>query len=109
MRTHLDVAGSSSATFSLGANVMIRQRLGAILILFGTVTASVRAEKIVLVAGGGTGNDGGAAVDAKLDKPFGVAFDKAGNIYIAEMDGNRIRKVDARGIITTIAGTGKPK
>jgi len=66
-----------------------------------------RADKLVLVAGGGTGGDGGPAAQAKLDKPFGLAFDKAGNLYIGEFEGHRIRKVDAKGIISTIAGTGE--
>jgi DNA-binding beta-propeller fold protein YncE len=66
-----------------------------------------RADKLVLVAGGGTGGDGGPANQAKLDKPFGLAFDKAGNLFIGEYQGNRIRKVDANGIISTVAGTGE--
>lgn len=55
---------------------------------------------------GATGGDGGPAILAGLSSPGGVCADKAGNIYIAESGANRIRKVDATGIITTIAGTG---
>jgi hypothetical protein len=40
------------------------------------------------------------------DPDFGVALDQAGVLYIAEFDGGRIRKVDARGVLTTIAGDG---
>jgi hypothetical protein len=59
-----------------------------------------------MVPGGYTG-DGGPAVDAELADPFGVAVDKAGNIYIADLDNNAIRKVTAAtGIITTVAGNG---
>ncbi len=46
------------------------------------------------------------ATTAKLNQPNGVAVDAAGNIYIAEMAGNRIRKINTSGIITTIAGNG---
>ena len=54
----------------------------------------------------GFSGDGGKATEARLNVPAGLAFDKSGNLYIADRNNNRIRKVDARGIITTIAGTG---
>lgn len=64
---------------------------------------------ITTVAGTGTmgfSGDGGAATSAKLNHPYWVAVDRTGNIYIADQDNNRIRKVDTSGIIHTIAGTG---
>ena len=59
----------------------------------------------------GTGADGYngdniAATDAELNNPTGIALDGSGNIYIADEDNNRIRKVNGGGIISTIAGTG---
>ena len=57
-------------------------------------------------AGGGAGGDGGPATDASLSAPLGVFVDGAGNIFIAEGGGNRVRKVSPNGVITTIAGTG---
>lgn len=67
----------------------------------------LHAAKLVLVAGGGTNDaDGIKATAAKLKGPFGVDFDKAGNLYFVELNGDRLRQVDKRGIITTIAGTG---
>ena len=54
----------------------------------------------------GYSGDGGPAVQAQLAYPSGVAVDGAGNLYIADTSNNRIRRVDARGIITTAAGTG---
>ncbi len=50
--------------------------------------------------------DGGQAKQAVLDKPFGIAMDKKRNLYIADRNSNRVRKVDANGIITTVAGDG---
>jgi len=50
--------------------------------------------------------DGGAATAAALMNPGGVAVDAAGNLYIADTDNNRIRKVTTTGIISTVAGTG---
>ena len=52
--------------------------------------------------------DGGAATAAWLNGPVGVAVDASGNIYIADTGNNRIRKVDASGEISTVAGTGTP-
>ncbi len=64
------------------------------------------APTTVLVAGGGTGADGVPATQARLVEPFAVARDGRGNLYIAEMGGNRVRKVDSGGILTTVAGRG---
>jgi sugar lactone lactonase YvrE len=64
---------------------------------------------ITTVAGNGSATyagDGGAATNASLYYPFGVAFDASGNLYIADYDNTRIRKVDTNGIITTVAGNG---
>jgi sugar lactone lactonase YvrE len=60
-------------------------------------------------AGNGTAGfsgDGGAATDAEISGPLGIAFDNAGNLYIAESGSERVRKVTPLGIISTIAGNG---
>ena len=65
---------------------------------------------ITTVAGTGEygfGGDGGPAVQALLRDPAGVAVDEAGNLYIADRENLRIRKVDSTGTITTVAGAGK--
>lgn len=68
----------------------------------------LHAEKIVLVAGGSTEGNGIPALQARLKEPFGVDFDRAGNLFIIEMvSGNRLLKVDAKGVLTHVAGTGK--
>ena len=54
----------------------------------------------------GFNGDGGLAIDAQLSGPHNVAVDGDGNLYIADRDNNRIRKVDSSGTITTIAGNG---
>ena len=55
----------------------------------------------------GYSGDGMLATNAQLDKPGGVFVDGLGNIYIADTNNNRIRKVDAAtGLISTIAGNG---
>ena len=55
----------------------------------------------------GFSGDGGPAVQAYLNSPLDVAVDSAGNLYIADLNNNRIRKVDATGTITTVAGSGE--
>ena len=62
-------------------------------------------------AGNGTqgfSGDEGPATDASLNRPFGVAADTVGNVYIADTYGHRIRKVNSAGVITTVAGNGTP-
>jgi RHS repeat-associated protein len=64
---------------------------------------------ITTVAGNGIhgySGDGIPAVEAQISGAAGVAVDNSGNLYIAERAGNRVRKVDTRGIITTVAGNG---
>jgi gliding motility-associated-like protein len=68
------------------------------------------AGKISTVAGNGMAaysGDGGLATSASLNLPTGVTTDAAGNIYIADRNNYRIRKVNAStGFITTVAGSG---
>ncbi|MGO9094620.1 MAG: kelch repeat-containing protein [Bryobacteraceae bacterium] len=64
---------------------------------------------ITTVAGSGSlgfSGDGGPAASALLDVPRGVAVDALGNLFIADTDNQRIRKVSAGGIIATVAGDG---
>jgi sugar lactone lactonase YvrE len=55
-------------------------------------------------SGAGYSGDGGAATNANLYSPRNVTVDTVGNIFIADSSNYRIRKVDANGIITTVAG-----
>src|SRR5689334_25254298 len=67
----------------------------------------VRADNIVLLAGGGEGTENVPATKAKLFSPFGVDFDSAGNLYFIEIDGHRVCRIDKQGLLTRIAGTGE--
>ena len=69
------------------------------------MATAAHAGKLTLVAGGGTGGDGSPATQAKLEEPFSVGVDAAGNMFMTEASG-RIVKVDAKGVIWTIAGEG---
>lgn len=64
---------------------------------------------ITTVAGNGScgySGDGGPATAAGLDNVWGIAADRYGNLFIGDRAGNRVRKVDAAGTITTYAGNG---
>ncbi|HVT04853.1 MAG TPA: hypothetical protein VHL58_15930 [Thermoanaerobaculia bacterium] len=64
---------------------------------------------ITTAAGGGSIGDGGPAISSQLFQPLGVVTDAAGNLFIADRNAYRIRKIDrSTGTISTIAGTGLP-
>ena len=81
----------------------MRRLLAAIALL--ALIPPARADKLVLVAGGGDGADGTEATKAKLIQPFGVDFDEDG-IFVVEMaKGERLRVIGPRsGLIRTLAG-----
>ncbi|MEU0896540.1 hypothetical protein [Streptomyces massasporeus] len=56
----------------------------------------------------GSKGDAEPAVSAQLNRPLGVAVDSAGNLYISEHVGHRVRKVTTDGKISTCAGNGTP-
>jgi uncharacterized protein (TIGR03437 family) len=67
------------------------------------------AGSMTLIAGNsraGFSGDGGQAINAQLNSPGGMAFDKAGNLYIADTLNNRVRVVNPQGVINTFAGNG---
>ena len=76
--------------------------------LFCSITP-VKADKVLLFAGGAQSELPAAAVDAVLYEPFGTEFDALGNAWIVEMvSGNRLLKVDPSGKLTHAAGKLEP-
>ena len=66
---------------------------------------------ITTIAGNGKagfGGDNGPALKASLNFPAGLCHDEVGNLYVADRNNHRIRRIDTSGIITTVAGTGTP-
>ena len=55
---------------------------------------------------GGFSGDGGPATESALDDPGGLSIDSEGNLFIADQQNHRIRKIDTDGNISTIAGIG---
>jgi hypothetical protein len=108
-----DGGAAASATFNRPEGLAI-DNAGTIYIAdeFNNRIRKVYGGIITTVAGSGPvgvgayAGDGGLAISARLYSPFGIAVDTFGNLYIADNQNYRIRKVNSAGIITTIAGTG---
>jgi uncharacterized protein (TIGR03437 family) len=105
----VNIPGTSASLSSLNyvavdgaGNVLFTDRHHAVLRL------DAKTGVLTLVAGNGTpgySGDNGPATSAQLNNPRGVAVDAAGNLYIADWQNNRIRKV-SNGVIATVAGNG---
>jgi len=89
--------------------------VGSLALLSGTASAyPTNPATIWTIAGNGshcassttTCGDGTSATSAQLNEPNGVAVDGAGNVYIADTNDNKIRKLTPAGAISTIAGDG---
>ena len=69
-------------------------------------------KRVTTIAGDGQKawrGDGGPAPEASLNMPHELRFDPNGDLFIAERDNHVIRRVDMKtGLISTVAGTGKP-
>ena len=90
---------------------LLRLILSGLLLAMTAWPQTESAWRIHTIAGNGKpghGGDDGRAAEAQLSYPVGVAVDNAGNVYIADHFSQRIRRVDATGTITTVAGTGEP-
>ena len=115
------VAGNTSVTDGIAAtDVTLEEVLGVAVDAVGNVYLAEpkrrRIRKIdlsgVITTFAGTGEwgfsgDGGPAVEARLGQPSGIAVDRNGRVYVADESNRRLRRIDASGVITTIAGTGE--
>lgn len=81
--------------------------LACLLILNGSARAEWSIETIAGTGKPGFAGDGGPAIKAELDNPFGIVRGPDGALYYCEYTGQRIRRIGNDGIITTLAGTGQ--
>ncbi|MDX2036558.1 MAG: hypothetical protein SFX72_07895 [Isosphaeraceae bacterium] len=93
------------------ATMMIPTTMQLMILLLGQLAAPGAPGTIDSPVGSGAkgaSGDGGPAASARLDQPFDVAFDRAGNLFFSDTNNHKIRRVDARtGAISTVAGSGK--
>ncbi|MEJ2527675.1 MAG: hypothetical protein P8Y49_06285, partial [Sulfurovaceae bacterium] len=97
------------ATLSTVGDITVDKEGNLYLAEYNTIRKIDSDGVITTVAGNGSSGysgDGGAAIEASFNKPISVATDNNGNLYIADRNNYRIRKVDTNGIITTVAGNG---
>jgi YVTN family beta-propeller protein len=106
---HCGDGGAATAAL-LNASAVFVDSTGALLITdFGALrvreVAAGNNPTISTVAGGGSGGDGGAAIDATVGIQTAVLSDSLGNVYFGDI--NRVRRIDAVShIVTTVAGNG---
>src|SRR4051812_46213785 len=81
-------------------------RLFCCFLLFAT---SLGAAEIRTIAGNGkpgAGGDGGPAAEAQVNEPFGLCRGLDGALYFCDTNNHRVRRIDEKGIISTVAGDG---
>lgn len=99
------VNGAADPTYDVSGNLFFADVENCVVRKVNT------SNTITTVAGNGMcayGGDGGPATSASLNFPQGIALDAAGNLYIADSENHRVRKVSTSGTITTVAGDGTP-
>jgi sugar lactone lactonase YvrE len=114
--TFAGVAGVSGAADGQGPLARFSQPTGLTIDAVGNLyvadEANHKIRKITpgavvsTVAGTGfVGSNDGAAANAQFRNPVGVATDLAGNVYVADSGNNLVRRIDLRGVVTTLAGS----
>src|ERR1035441_2021200 len=90
--------------------IMFAARVALSFLLAGG--AAVAQQYVIsTIAGNGTrgySGDAGPAIKSQLGSVYGIALDTFGNLYIADGDNARVRKITPNGIIATVAGNGTP-
>lgn len=94
----------------IGINGMVCNSVGDIYFTAGNTVRKITANGILETIAGSTAagrtGDGGPAKQARLSFPTGLALDKDGNLFVSDTRNACVRKIDSKGIITTVAGFG---
>jgi len=115
--TTLAGSGAIGSADGIGTAASFNQPTGIAVDVAGNVyVADVSNNKIrkisptgvvtTLAGSGALGSTDGTGTDATFNNPSGLAVDGAGNIYVADLGNNKIRKITPGGVVTTVAGTG---
>ena len=71
-----------------------------------TMTIATTPEVSTLAGTGSSGSADGTGTAASFYRPYGVAVDGSGNVYVADRNNDLIRKITSAGVVTTLAGRG---
>lgn len=98
----------ANAKFGNPSGIAIDPTSGAIYV---AEAAFHRIRKIIngnvtTFAGSTVGYENGEGTDAKFNKPYGLTIDNQGNVYVADSENNRIRKITSAGVVSNLAGNG---
>ncbi len=98
------LSGPTGIAIDASGNVYIGERSGR---RIRRVDTSGTISTIAGTGEEGSGGDGGPATSAQFTDILGLAVDDAGNLFVVDSRANRVRRIDASGVITTVAGTGE--
>ena len=115
--TTLAGSGSSGVTDGIGTAASFQDPSGIAVDATGNIyvadSSNQKIRKITpagvvttLAGSGSRGAIDGTGTAASFNNPTGVAVDAAGNVYVADSDNQKIRKINAAGVVTTLAGSG---
>jgi sugar lactone lactonase YvrE len=101
------------STFAnVGTNGLAVDKNGVLYATDGNAIAKVDSSGTATIVAGNPSDfafmdgTGGSTGTARFDEPSGMCIDGAGNVYVADTDNNRVRKIDTGGNVTTFAGNG---
>jgi sugar lactone lactonase YvrE len=113
------LAGSGSAGFvdGIGTNAKFYNPRGIAVDSTGNIYVGDESNHVIrkvtatgnvttLAGGGVQGFADNTGTSAKFNSPMGIALDSSGNVYVADTDNHRIRKIIPSGVVTTLAGNG---
>jgi sugar lactone lactonase YvrE len=105
------VDGAKATEVSLDASALALTPNGDVVLLAANGVCRIdregRIHPLTRIGNNGFGGDGGPAIDAQFLQPSDLAVDASGNIFVADSNNNRIRRIDAvSGSINTVAGSG---